>query len=107
MELSHFERLRRQVYTQDLGAFAGHGIGQDTATAPHVQHTFPFDWNLAVDPAQAQGVNLVQGTELAFRVPPAVGQVREFGQLGRVKVIACGHESLSLRHKKTAPRRGS
>ena len=41
---------------------------------------------VAVDPFQAQRIDLVQRPELALRVPPAVGQLAEFLELCGVRV---------------------
>ena len=44
----------------------------------------------AVDPFEAQGVDGMQGAELARLVPPAVRQGRKLGQFGMV-YIGCVH----------------
>ena len=41
---------------------------------------------LAVDPGEAQGVDLVQRPELALRVPPAMGELAELRELSRIGV---------------------
>jgi hypothetical protein len=55
---------------------------------------------MAIDPFQAQRIDLVQRPELALRVPPAVGELAEFLQLGRVGVHA------PILETKTPPERG-
>src|SRR5690606_36638179 len=59
----------------------------------------------AVDPAQAQRIDLVQGPEFAVGIPPAMGQFGELGQLGRVGIDVRVHTH-RLSNEKTAPERG-
>jgi hypothetical protein len=61
MELGNFQGFAGQIYAQNIGTFAGHGVRQDAAAAAHVQNAAPFEGNLAFNPAQAQRVDLVQG----------------------------------------------
>jgi len=39
-----------------------------------------------MNPLQSQWIDLMQGTKFALRIPPAVGQIGEFGQFGRINV---------------------
>ena len=97
MQLGHFEGFGGQVDAQNLRAFARHGIGQNTTTAAHIQHFLPRQGGQAIDPRQAQGVDLVQGAKFAFRVPPTVRQVRELGQFSGVDIVCRGAHNLYFR----------
>src|SRR5262249_49923868 len=58
------------------------------------------------DPPQAQRIDLVQRPELAVRVPPAVRELAEFLQLGRVGVLFGCHAPIFLHKQKAPPKRG-
>src|SRR5262245_49568596 len=87
MQLGDLQRLVGEVDARDPRARARHRLGEDAAAAADVEHVLPFERRVLLDPAQAQRVDLVQRPELALRVPPAVGQVTEFAQLGGVCVF--------------------
>src|SRR4029078_6738075 len=69
-------------------ASLGHRFGKDAAAAAHVENGLASEAAaLRCDIAEAQRVDVVQGLELAGRIPPAVGDSAEFGEFGRVRVI--------------------
>ena len=107
VQLGHAQGLGGQVDAQHLRTSAGHGVGQDAPAAAHVEHTFAVQWCQAVDPVQPQGVDFMQGAELAFRVPPAVRQIGELGQFGRIDVEGgvVHARIVQQRGNKKAPRR--
>ena len=79
--------LLGQVDAGDLCAPVRHGLGEDSAAAAHVEHALagePADQPL--DVPEAQRIDLVQRAELARRVPPAVGQGAELGELRGIDV---------------------
>ena len=88
VQLRHAQSFGREIDAQHVGATARHGVGQDASAATHVQRGQPLHRAQRIDPLQTQGVDLVQGAEFAVLVPPAVGQLREFGQFGRVGIGA-------------------
>ena len=77
------QRLGRQVDAQHLGAAPRHRIGQDAAAAADVEHALARQRRDALDPVQAQRIDLVQRPEFAVRVPPAMGQLAELGEFLR------------------------
>ena len=73
-----------QVHHQGL---AGGELGQHVfGPAAQMQHPRALQRRVLRDPVEAQGVDVVQRLEFAGRVPPAVGEVAEFLELGRVRV---------------------
>src|SRR6185369_5788106 len=70
------------------GAAARHRLGEDAAAAAHVDHLLARQPREAVDPVQAQRVDVVQRLEFARRVPPAMRELAEFVELGLVGVHA-------------------
>src|SRR5690606_31257961 len=74
------ERLFREIDAGHVSTDRRHAFGQNAAAAADVQHLLAGQCGLAVDPAQAQRVDLVQGFELGGGVPPAVGEVAELLQ---------------------------
>ena len=76
-----------------VGLVVGMGIfrtSKDAAAAAHIEHGLALDARQAVDPVEPQRVDLVQRTELALGVPPAVGQVTELGQFLRIGIEVHG-----------------
>ncbi len=86
MQLGDLQGLVGQVYAGDMGAQSGHAFRQDAAAAADIQHGLAGESGMAVDIAQAQRVDVVQRLEFAVRIPPFVGQLREFFQFDRVGV---------------------
>ena len=70
---------------------------EDAAAAADVEHALARERREAVDPGEAQRIELVQRPELALRVPPAVRELAELRELGRIGVLLCGC------HKQKAP----
>jgi len=91
MQLRHAQRLGGEVDTRNTRTAARHGLGQNAATAAHVQHLLARQGGDAVDPRQAQRIDLMQGAKLALGIPPAVGQLGEFFQLGWVGIDGSAH----------------
>src|SRR5690349_22971995 len=65
---------------------SGHRLGEDSPAAADVERGFPGELCDAVDPVQAQRIDVVQRLELAPRVPPAVRERAEFLQFLRIGV---------------------
>src|SRR5438132_329178 len=99
VQLGDAQRFLGEVDARDLGAAAGHRLGEDAPAAAHVEHPLAAEARALVDPVEAQRIDVVQRAELALRVPPAMGELAEFLQLCRVGVhrIHC---------PKKKPRRG-
>ena len=87
MQLRDLERLFGEVDARHRGAQPRHRLGEDAAAAAHVEHALARERREAVDPGEAQRVELVQRPELALRVPPAVRELAEFGELGGIGVV--------------------
>src|SRR6185436_891910 len=97
VQLRDPEGFFRKVDAGHIGAEARHRLAQDSAAAADVEHALAGEMRQAVDPAQAQWIELVQRPEFALRVPPAVRELAEFRELGRVCVLFHGC------HKQKAP----
>ena len=93
VELRHLERLGSEVDAEHLGSAARHRVGEDAAAAADVENTLALERREAVDPVEAQRVDLVQRPEIALGVPPAVGQLAELRELARVGI---GHHAPML-----------
>ncbi|MDT4853394.1 hypothetical protein FQZ97_876590 [compost metagenome] len=98
MQACHLQGFVGQVDAGDFRAAAGHGFGQDAAAATHVQHGLARQAARALlDPFQPQGVDGVQGLELAFGIPPAARQGTELVQFGLVGIDGGAGGVVSLR----------
>src|SRR5439155_13521894 len=86
VQLGDAQRFLGEVDARDLGAAAGHRLGEDAPAAAHVEHPLAAEARALVDPVEAQRIDVVQRAELALRVPPAMGELAEFLQLCRVGV---------------------
>ena len=79
----------------------------ESARMPPPQPTsstrLPRSGAMRVDPVQAQRVDLVQRPELAFRVPPAVGELAELGQFARIGVDGHRHVPMLPSRKTKSP----
>jgi hypothetical protein len=93
VQLCDLQGLVSQVNAEHMGAPARHRFGQDATAASDVHHVLALDARELVDPVQAQGVDLVQGSEFAVRIPPFVGQVAEFGEFLGVGVRCHGRDA--------------
>src|SRR5476651_182411 len=82
------------VDTHHRGAALGHGFAENPAAATHIQHLLAGHVDALVNPVDPQRVDVVQGFELAFAVPPAMGEGFEFGDFSVVDV-AHGESSKS------------
>ena len=76
----------RQVDAGDLCVFFGQRLAQDAAAATDIQNVFPAQWSLAGYPLEADGVEVMQGSERAVRLPPAVGDCVEFPEFGLILI---------------------
>src|SRR5450830_919786 len=90
MQLGHGQRRFTHVDAHHGGAALGHGFAKNAAAATDVQHLLAGQVDALVNPVDPQRVDVVQGFELAFAVPPAVGQGFEFGDFGVVDVAHGG-----------------
>ena len=77
MQLGDAQAFLAKVDARHLGAAPRHRLGEDAAAAADVEHLLAGEAGGAVDPFQAQRVDLVQRPELALRVPPAVRELAE------------------------------
>ena len=91
VQFGDLERLVGQVDPADIRPEARHGFGEDAPAAADIQHLFPGERRVAVDPGEAERVDLVQRLEFAARVPPAMGELAEFLQLCGVCVAGGCH----------------
>ena len=91
VQLGHCQRRFAHVDAGDGGAALGHGFAEDAAAAADVQHALAGEVDALVDPVDPQGVDVVQGLELAFAVPPAVGEGLELGDFGVIDVAHGEH----------------
>ena len=64
-------------------------LGQNAAAASDVDHPGAVQIDVLPNPVEPQWIDLVQGTEFAFRVPPAGGESVEFGDLGGIDILWC------------------
>ena len=97
MQLRDLERFFRKVDSRHRCAQPRHRFREDAAAAADVEHALAGQLRQPVDPGEAQRVEIVQRAELALRIPPAVRELAEFRELGRVCVLVRG------RHKQKAP----
>ncbi len=88
MQPGNGQRGFGQIDPDHARACLGHRFGKDAAAAADVEHRLAGEAAaLRCDIAEAQRVDVVQGLELAGRVPPAMRQRTEFGEFGRVGVV--------------------
>ncbi|MCY1450715.1 hypothetical protein D9M71_675410 [compost metagenome] len=86
MQLGDRQRRLAHVDAEHRGSALGHGLAEDAAAAADVEDLLAGQADALVDPVDPQRVDIVQRLELAFAVPPAVGERLEFGDLGVVDV---------------------
>ncbi len=86
MDSRNGERLFAEIYAGGVRAQTRHRFGENPAAAANVQDRLAGELGFAIDVVQAQRIDLVQGTKLAARIPPAVSELAELGDLGRVDV---------------------
>jgi hypothetical protein len=86
MQLRDFQGLGRQVDAQHVGTAASHRVRQDAAATTDIQHALARHAPMRFDPVEPQRVDLVERAELAFGIPPTVGQVAELGDFLRICV---------------------
>jgi hypothetical protein len=86
VQLGHFEGFGRQIYAQNLSAFASHRICKDAPSAANIYNPQSSQGHQSMYPFQAKGVYLVQGSKLTFRIPPAVSEIGKFGQFCRINI---------------------
>src|SRR6266481_2291993 len=100
MQLGDLQRFVREINARYLCAQPGHALRQDAAAAADIQHGFSGQRCLAVDITQTQGVDVVQRLELAVRIPPFVGKLREFFYFGGIGVahqfVRLSNEEMTL-----------
>src|SRR4029079_18344639 len=63
-----------------------HRLGEDAAAAADVQHFLAGERRALIDPLQAQRIDLMEGTEFAFGIPPARGERAEFLELAWIDI---------------------
>ncbi len=78
-----------------------HALREDPAAASHVQHGFVCEPGVLVDIVQPQRIDVMKRLELAARIPPAVGELLELGDLGLIDVVLAAFHGISSAH---APR---
>ncbi|MNC89875.1 hypothetical protein D3C83_58800 [compost metagenome] len=86
MQLGYLEGLFSQVDSRHHGAARGHRLGQDAAPAADVEDALAFEARDSIYVIQAQRIDVVQRLELGAGVPPAVGELAEFVELGGIDV---------------------
>jgi hypothetical protein len=90
MQLGDAKGAVGQVNAQRISAFAGHRIGQYSPATTNIHYNPARQGCQFIDPLQAQRIDLVQWTKFALRIPPPVGQVREFSQFCWIGVHSTG-----------------
>ncbi len=105
VELGHLERLGSEVDAEHVGTTARHRVGKDAAAAADVEDALALQRREAIDPVEAQRIDLMQRPEVALGIPPAVGEVAELGELARVGIG--GHEPMLPTSKQKAPQSGA
>ncbi|MNQ36276.1 hypothetical protein D3C85_497950 [compost metagenome] len=86
MQLRHGQGRFAHVDAGDGGAALGHGFAEDAAAAADVEDFLAGQADALLDPVDPQRIDVVQGFEFAFTVPPAVGEGFEFGDFGVIDV---------------------
>src|ERR1051325_6327249 len=86
VQLRDAQRLVGEIGARDARAARRHRLGEDAAAAAHIEHTLAREPDALVDPVEAQRIDLVQRTDLALRVPPAMRELAEFLEYRRVGV---------------------
>src|SRR5690606_24366376 len=80
------KRCFAHVDAGHLGAASSHGLTQNAATTADVEYLLACKRDVFVDPVDPQRIDLVQWLELAFAIPPAMGEGFEFGYFGLVDI---------------------
>jgi hypothetical protein len=91
VQLRDPQRFGGQINTKNLRTLTRHGVGQDAATATNIHHLQALQRHKSIDPIQPQGVDLVQGAEFPLLVPPAVRELGELREFGRVNISRRSH----------------
>ena len=87
VQLRDRERLLRQVDARDAGARMRHRLGEDATAAADVEHVLAGEPTAALrDVVEAQRIDVVQRLELAGRIPPAMRERAELGELRRIGI---------------------
>ena len=86
MQLRHFQRLGGEVDAEHAGALARHRVGRIPPPQPTSSTRLPASPACRSIQSRRRGIDLVQRTELAVRVPPAMGEFAELGEFLRVDV---------------------
>ena len=91
VQLRDPQRFAGQICAQHMRTLARHGVGKDAATTTDIHHLQALQRHKPIDPVQPQGVDLVQGTEFPLLVPPAVRELGELREFGRVNISSRSH----------------
>ena len=83
--------LGSEVDAEHPGATARHALGQEAAATADVGDPTSGETGACVDVIEPGGIEVVQGAELAVRIPPAWRRRVEFRDLGGVDVGAVLH----------------
>ena len=75
-----------------FGASPRHGLGQQAATATHVEQVLSGNTRVLINPAGSEGVNLMKRLELRVGIPPARCKGFKFRDFCRINIGWCGHE---------------
>ena len=90
VQLRDLERLVGKIDSGDARSARSHAFGKNAAAAAHVEHAPAVERGMRVDPIDAQRIDVVQRFEFAVGIPPAVRELAEFLDLGRIDVDAHG-----------------
>ena len=74
-----------------MRALTRHRVSQDSTAATNIHHLEALQRHKPIDPVQPQGVDLVQGAEFPLLVPPAVRELGELREFGRVNISSRSH----------------
>ena len=86
MQLRDFQRPRGEIDAKHFGTAPGHGVRQDAPAASDIHDALAGEAHMPLDPVQTQRIDLMKRAELAFGIPPFVGQITELGKFLRISV---------------------
>jgi hypothetical protein len=86
VQTGHTQRLVGEIDAGHRRASFAHPFGKQAAAATDVKHALAGELALAVDPVQAQGIDVVQRLEVAARIPPAMRKLAEFLEFALVGI---------------------
>jgi len=86
MQAGNGQRRLAHVDPCHGSATLSHCFAENSATAADVQDLFAGQRNVLINPVDPERIDFVERFELAFAVPPPMGEGFEFGDFGVVDV---------------------